>query len=165
MYRCQLLCHNPSKHFSVFSTLFLGWYDVATSHNAKLALKQRCVRQRWNLKSWTTSVVHFNVDLNNVRQHRNNVVIFNVDFHNVWQRWNNVVNTSIWKKKIKPRFKNKIIFLSFKEHVGLKIFFILFSILYLKEDLRGCKILKTWNILNYKNYICTISFCKMSTSF
>ena len=31
----------------------------------------------------------------------------------------------IWpfEKKIKPRFKNKIIFLSFKEYAGLKIFF------------------------------------------
>ena len=27
------------------------------------------------------------------------------------------------KKKIKPRFKSKIIFLSFKEYAGLKIFF------------------------------------------
>ena len=120
MHRCQLLCHNPSKHFSVFSTLFLGWYDVATSHNAKLALKQRCVRQRWNLKSWTTSVVHFNVDLNNVRQHRNNVVIFNVDFHNVGQRWNNAVNTSTWKKKLSLDSKTKLYFWASKNTLGSK---------------------------------------------
>ena len=65
------------------------------------------VQQRWN------NVLYFKVELN-VRQRRNNVVIFNVDFHNV-------VNTTIWKK-LKPRFKNKIIFLNFKEYGGLKIF-------------------------------------------
>ena len=46
--------NQPSKHFNVGSTLFLGWYDVATSHNVKSTLKQRCVRQRWNLQRWTT---------------------------------------------------------------------------------------------------------------
>ena len=30
----------PSKHFKVGSTLFLGWYYVATSHNVKSTLKQ-----------------------------------------------------------------------------------------------------------------------------
>ena len=44
----------PSKHFDVGSMLFLGWYDVATSHNAKSTLKQHYVRQRWNLQRWTT---------------------------------------------------------------------------------------------------------------
>ena len=44
----------PSKHFIVGSTLFLGWYDVATSHNVKSLLKQRCVRQRCNLQRLTT---------------------------------------------------------------------------------------------------------------
>ena len=29
----------PSKHFNVGSMLFLGWYDVATSHNVKSTLK------------------------------------------------------------------------------------------------------------------------------
>ena len=110
----------PSKHFNVGSTLLLGWYDVATSHNVKSTLKQRCVRQRWNLQRWN-NVVYFNVELNNVRQRRNNVVIFNVDFHNLGQRRNNW-NMAIWKK-IKPRFKSKITFLSFKEYAGLKIFF------------------------------------------
>ena len=47
----------PSKHFNIGSTLFLGWYDVATSHNIKSTLKQRCVRQRWNLQRSTTSNV------------------------------------------------------------------------------------------------------------
>ena len=39
-----------------------------------------------------------NVDINNVRQHRNNVVFFNVEFHNVDQRRNNVVTMTICKK-------------------------------------------------------------------
>ena len=78
------------------------------------------------------NVMYFNVKLNNfnVRQRQNNVVIFNVDFHNVGQRRNNVANMTIWKK-IKCRFKNKIIFLIFKEYAGPKIF---------KSILRGiCK--------------------------
>ena len=75
------------------------------------------VEQRWN------NVLFFNVKINNLRQRRNNVVIFNVDFHNVGQRQNNVANMTIWIK-IKPQFKNKIIFLSFKEYAGLKIFFL-----------------------------------------
>ena len=80
------------------------------------------VEQRWN------NTVFFKVELNNVRQRRNNVVIFNVDFHNVGQRRNNVADMTIWKKK-KPRFKNKIIFLNFKEYVGLIIFLHFFPIL------------------------------------
>ena len=35
---------------SIGSTLFLGWYDIATSHNVKSTLKQRCVRQLCNLQ-------------------------------------------------------------------------------------------------------------------
>ena len=80
------------------------------------------VEQRWN------NAVFFNVELNNVRQRWNNFVIFNVDFHNVGQRRNNVADMTIWKKN-KPRFKNKIIFLNFKEYVGLIIFLHLFPIL------------------------------------
>ena len=76
------------------------------------------------------NIAHFKVDLNNIRQRRKNVVIFNVDFHNAGQRWSNVVNMTIWKKiRIKPRFKTKITFLSFKEYAALIIFFISFSIL------------------------------------
>ena len=63
----------------------------------------------------------------------------------------------IWqlKKKIKPRFTKKIIFLSFKEYAGLKIFFIF---LHFKRNLqkticRASKILQTSNILNSKKYI------------
>ena len=74
------------------------------------------VQQRWNI------VVYFNVELNNVRQRRINVVVFNVDFRNVEQRRNNVANMTI-SKKIKPRFKSKIILLKFKEYAGLQIFF------------------------------------------
>ena len=74
------------------------------------------VEQRWN------NVVYFNFELNNVRQRRNNVVVFNVDFHNVGQRRNNVANMTV-SQKIKPRFKSKVIFLSFKEYAGLKAFF------------------------------------------
>ena len=81
------------------------------------------------------------------------------------------IETTLWiwpfEKKIKSRFKNKIIFLSFKQYAGLKIFFSLFSILrrICKRRFAGRKVLKTWNILNYKNYIWTISLCKMLTSF
>ena len=45
---------NPSKHLNVVSTLLLGWYDVAMSHNVKSTLKQHCVRQSWNLQHLTT---------------------------------------------------------------------------------------------------------------
>ena len=76
------------------------------------------VQQRWN------NIVYFNVELNNVWQHQNKVVIFNLHFHSVGQRRNNVANMTVWEKKIKPRFKNKIIFLSFKEYAGLKFFFV-----------------------------------------
>ena len=74
------------------------------------------------LKASENNIVYFNVELNNVRQRRNNVVVFNVNFHNVEQSRNNVPNMTI-SQKIKPQFKNKIIFLSFKEYAGLKIFF------------------------------------------
>ena len=75
------------------------------------------VEQRWN------NVAFFNVEVNNVRQRQNSVVIFNVDFHDVGKRRNHIANMTIWKK-MKPQFKTKIIFLSFKEYAGLKIFFI-----------------------------------------
>ena len=41
----------------------------------------------------------------------------------------NVGNMAIWKKKYKPQFKNKIIFLNFKEYLGLNIFLHFFTIL------------------------------------
>ena len=77
----------------------------------------------YNVRQRRNNVVYFSVV-----QRQNNVVIFNVDFHNVGQCRNNVVNMTIWKKK-KPRFKNKIIFLSFKEYAGLKIFLIFLPVL------------------------------------
>ena len=80
----------------------------------------------YNVEQRRINVVCFNVDLNNVKQRRDNVVIFNVDFHNVGQ---SCEYKRLKKIKTKPRVKNKIIFLSFKECTGLKIFFILFSIL------------------------------------
>ena len=46
------------KHFNVGSTLFLGWYDVGTSHNVKSTLKKRCVQQHWNLQRSTTLKQH-----------------------------------------------------------------------------------------------------------
>ena len=48
----------PSKHFNIGSTLFLVWYDVATSHNVKSTLKKRCVCQRWNLQRRATLKQH-----------------------------------------------------------------------------------------------------------
>ena len=56
-------------------------------------------------------------------------IIMDVYF-NVGKRRNNVVSMNIRKKiKIKPPVKNKTIFLSFKEHTTLKIFYISFPIL------------------------------------
>ena len=48
----EALCEieNEIKELSTQQTLLLGWYDVATSHNVKSTLQQRCVRQRWNLQ-------------------------------------------------------------------------------------------------------------------
>ena len=42
------------KHFSIVSGLWLDWYDNATSDKIKSRLKQRCVRESWNLQRWTT---------------------------------------------------------------------------------------------------------------
>ena len=85
-------------------------------------------------------------------QRWNNVVYVNVEICNVEQRQINTVyeyvNMTIWKEmKIKPRVKNKIIFLNFKEYVGLEIFFILFFILRgICKSLfyRAVKFLKHW---------------------
>ena len=124
--------YTPSKHFKVVSTLLLGWYDVSTLHNVKSTLKQLCVLQRWNLQRSTTT---------NQRCH------FQYRFS---QRW-----ATLKKMKIKPRFKNKIIFLSFKEYAGHKSFFISphFKRNLQKNICKASKILKTSNILNNKKYI------------
>ena len=42
--------------------------------------------------------MHFNVDMNNVKQRRNNVFIFNVEFYNVGKRRNNVMKMTTSKK-------------------------------------------------------------------
>ena len=117
----------PSKHFNISSTLFVGWYDVATCTTSN---------QCWK------NIVYVNVEIYNVQQHWNNVVYFNVELNNVRQGRNklsfltsifitlgNIETTlRIWpfERKIKPWFKNKIIFLSFKEYAGLKISFSFF---------------------------------------
>ena len=98
----------PSKHFNVVSTLFLGWYDVATSHNVKPTLKQRCVRQ---MLEFTT--------LNNVESTLSISTLIWTTLENVETMLGNI-ETTLWiwtlakKVKIKPRVKNKKIFLSFK---------------------------------------------------
>ena len=69
----------------------------------------------YNVEQLRINIIYFDVDFNNVRQHRNNV-IFNVDFCNLRQRRNNVVNMKIFKKlKNKLWDKNIKIFLSFKQ--------------------------------------------------
>ena len=103
--------------------------------------------QRWN------NVVYVNVEVYNIEQRWNNIVLFNVELNNVRQRRNNVTNMTIWKNICiyKPRFKNKIIFLNFKEYVELNIFIHFFPILW--EIYRASKNLKTSYILNKKKYI------------
>ena len=119
---------HPSKHFNVGSTMRLVWYDVTTSHNVKSTLKQRCVRQCWNLQHSTTlkqSCV-FQRWIEQRYTTSKNVVVFNVDFNNVGQRRNNAANMTISKNKKpknKPWFKSKIKFLRFKEYAGPKNFF------------------------------------------
>ena len=48
----------PNNNFNVGSTLFLGWYNVVTSHDVKSTLKQSCVRQHWSLQPSTTLKKH-----------------------------------------------------------------------------------------------------------
>ena len=108
-----------------------------------------------NVEQRRINVTYFNVDLNNVRQRWNNVAIFSVDFHNAGQRWNNVVNMTIWKK-IKPQVKKiYIYFWTSKNTLYLKSssFYSPFYKEYVKGWLQGRKILKTWSILHFKNYI------------
>ena len=107
----------PCKHFNVGSVLLLGWYDVATSHNVKSTLKQRCVCQRWNLQRrttlkqrcvfqrwteqrWTTS---------KQRCH------FQRRFSQCWATSKQRCEYDHFKK-MKPRFKSKIIFVSFMDN-------------------------------------------------
>ena len=76
----------PSKHFNVGSTLFLGWYDVATWNNLKSTLKQRCVPQRRNLQRWTTSNQRCVFQLQ-YEQHRTTSKQRCYFQHRVLQRW------------------------------------------------------------------------------
>ena len=111
---------HPSNHFKVVSTLLSGSYDVTTSENVKSTLKQRYVRQRWDLQHYTASNQRyqrclFQRDTNNIRQFQKIVFIFNVEFQNVVQCRDNVVIMTICKKlKNESRIKRKIIFLSFE---------------------------------------------------
>ena len=87
--------------------------------------------QRWNNAGYVI------IEIYNVQLRWNNVVYFNVELNNVRQRFHFQHQFSQRRvaskqrceydhlKKIKPRFKNKMIFLSFKEYAELKIFLIL----------------------------------------
>ena len=116
---------------NVVSTLLLGLYDVATWHNVKSTLKQHCVHQCWNLQRWTTLNQHrpfqrwFEQRLTTSKQRCH----FQRRFSPCWAILKQHCEYDHLKVKIKPWFRNKIIFLRFKEDTGLKIFFILFSIL------------------------------------
>ena len=127
-----LAIYLPSKHFNVVSTLFLDWYDIATLHIVKWTLKKRYVRQLWNLQRWKTSNQRclfqcwFEQRYTTSKQRCH----FQRRFSQRWATSKQCCESDHLKKiKSKPRVKNKIIFLSFKEYTGLKIFFILFSIL------------------------------------
>ena len=51
----------------------------------------------YSIEQRRINVVHFNVDMKNVRQLRNNTAITNVKFQSVGQRRTNVVNITIGK--------------------------------------------------------------------
>ena len=113
-----------SKHFNVGSTLFLDWYDVLTSHYIKSTLKQRCVRQRWNLQRLTTLTILTLYILTLNWTTLGNVEATLSFWTSIFTMLGNVKTAlRIWQfgKKINRWFKNKIIFLSFKQY-GLKIF-------------------------------------------
>ena len=100
-----------------------------------------------NVEQRRINLAYFNVDLNKVRKSQSNMSFSTYIFPTLSN-----VETTLWiwpygKKKIKPWVKNKIIFLSFKEYTGLKIFFILFSILrgiYRRIFAESQKFLKHW---------------------
>ena len=114
------------KHFNVGSTLFLGWYDVGTSHNVTSMLKQRCVQQHWNLQRSTTLKQHcvFQRWIEQRLATSKQGYHFQPPFSQRWATSKQRREYDRLGKKIKPRFKNKIIFLSFKEYAGLKFFFV-----------------------------------------
>ena len=76
----------------------------------------------------------------------------------IWTTLDNV-ETTLWiwrfeKKKLSLDSKVKWYFWASNNTLDSKCssFYCPFSEEYVKEDLQGRKILKTWNILNYKNY-------------
>ena len=102
-----------------FDVIF-RWYDAATQHNVKSTLKQRCIRQRWNLQRSTTFKRRC-VFQRWIEQRCH----FKRQFSQHWETSKQRCKYDYLKKKIfKPWFKNNIIFLSFEEYAGLKIFFI-----------------------------------------
>ena len=117
---------HPSKHFNVGSTMRLVWYDVTTSHNVKSTLKQRCVRQCWNLQHSTTLKQRcvFERWIEQRWATSKQRLPFQHRFSQRWATSKQRCEYDHFKKKTnKPRFKSKIIFLRFKEYAGLKIFF------------------------------------------
>ena len=88
-----LLQNLPSKYFNVVFTLFLAWYDVATSTTSNQPWNNVVYInvKLYNIKQPRINAAYFNADLKSIRQRRNNVVIFNVDFHNVEH-----VETTFW---------------------------------------------------------------------
>ena len=99
----------PSKHFNVGSTLLLGWYDIATSHNAKSTLKQRCTS---TLKFTTFKNVETTFCISTLNwttlDNVETALLFSTSiFYNVGQRRDNVANMAIWKKKLSLDSKAK----------------------------------------------------------
>ena len=101
------------------------------------------------------SVVYFNVDLNNVIDNVETKLSFSTQ---IFTTLGNVETSCEYdhlkKIKIKPQVKNTYFWAS-KNTLNSKfsLFYFPFYEEYLKEDLQRRKILKTWNTLNYKNYV------------
>ena len=110
-------------HFNIVFRLIWRHNVVQCQINVETTLCTSMLKFK-TLSNVQINIVYLNIDLNNVRQHRNNVVIFTMS-KQCWKYY----PLKKKKKKLKPQVKNKIIYLSFKEYVRLKIFFILFTIL------------------------------------
>ena len=108
-----------------FNVVFM-LYDVATLHNVKSTLKQRCVCQLWNLQRRTT-----------LKQR----CVFPRWTEQRWTTSKQCCKYDHLKQIYKHWFKNKIIFLNFKEYLGLNIFLDFFPIL----------TLSWWRPLSYRN--------------
>ena len=155
-------CNNKiSKNFYDVSTLLPGWYDVITSDNVKSTLKQRCVCQRWNLQRWPTS------------KHR---CYFQL---RVSQRWTTSKqrckhdNLEKFKKSKKLFLKNKNLKKKKKRKLKLNTLNSKFRVTFrnlvdfishFKRNLENniCRAAQIFmKMLHYKNYIWTVSFCKV----